>query len=124
MSFWDILWFICISYLFIAYLMLLFSVFGDLFRDRETSGLMKAAWSLALIILPFLTLLLYMVIRGRGMAERSMAAAAAAQQAQDAYIKQVAAASPADQISEATRMLEQGVITQEEYERLKQKALA
>ena len=53
MSFWDVVWFIFITYVFVAYLMLLFSIIGDLLRDRETSGIAKAAWFLALIVLPF-----------------------------------------------------------------------
>jgi hypothetical protein len=125
MSFWDIVWFIIISFAFIAYLMILFSIFGDLFRDRDTSGLAKGAWVVALILLPFLSALVYLIARGGGMAERSMAAAQAMQEQQEAYIKQVATpASPADQIAQATRMLEEGTITEADYERLKAKALS
>ena len=70
-SFWDIVWFIFIFFAFMAYLMVIFSVIGDLFRDDSVSGWVKALWIIALIFLPFLTLLLYLIIRGRGMAERT-----------------------------------------------------
>ena len=125
MSFWDVVWFICISFLFVAYLMVLFTILGDLFRDREMSGWGKAAWVVALIIFPLVTSLIYLVARGRGMSERHAEAAQAVQAQQEAYIKQVAGkASPADQIAQARAMLDAGVITQAEYDRLKEKALS
>ena len=125
MSFWDIIWFIFISFAFFAYLMVLFSIIGDLFRDRETSGGLKALWMIALIFLPFLTALIYLITRGAGMAERSAATAEAMRKSQEAYIKDVAAsATPADQISQARALLTSGAITQAEYDQLKAKALA
>lgn len=125
MDFWDVVWFIIISFAFVAYLMVMFSILTDLFRDRETSGLMKAVWVVCLIFLPLLTSLIYLIARGRGMTERSMSDAAELRRQQDAYIREVAAngASPADQIAKAREMLDAGVITQPEYERLKEKAL-
>src|SRR3954454_5406337 len=112
MSFWDIIWFIVISFAFIAYLMVLFSILGDLFRDRETSGFAKAVWVIALIVFPFLSAFIYVVARGRSMAERSAQEAVVAKQQTDAYIREVSgAASPADQIAKAQSMLESGTIT-------------
>jgi len=70
-SFWDIVWFIFISFVFIAYLMILFSILGDLFRDKDTSGFVKALWVIALLVVPFLTALIYLIVRGHGMADRS-----------------------------------------------------
>jgi hypothetical protein len=129
MSFGDIVWFILISFAFVAYLMVLFSILGDLFRDRETSGWVKAVWIIALIVVPFLSAFIYVVTRGRGMAERKSAEVAEMQKQTDAYIRDVAASSapattPADQIAQAQQMLAQGVISQPEYDRLKAKALA
>jgi hypothetical protein len=129
MSFGDIVWFIFISFAFVAYLMVLFSILGDLFRDRETSGWMKAVWIIALIVFPFLTALVYVIARGRGMAERKTAEMAELQKQTDAYIRDVAsqsapAVTPTDQIAQAQQMLAQGVISQPEYDRLKAKALA
>jgi hypothetical protein len=124
MSFWDVVWFIFISFAFVAYLMVMFSIIADLFRDRDTSGIVKAIWIVALIFLPILTSLVYVIVRGRGMTERTVRSAEAAKLEQDAYIKAVAAkATPADQIAQARAMLDAGVITQPEYERLKEKAL-
>ena len=125
MDFWDVVWFIIISFAFVAYLMVMFSILTDLFRDRETGGFAKAVWVIALIFLPFLTALIYLVARGRGMAERSAKEAMSLQQQQEAYIKDVAGkASPVDQVAQARRMLDAGEISQSEYERLKEKALA
>lgn len=128
MSFWDIIWFIIVSFAFIAYLMMLFSIIGDLFRDRSVSGGMKAVWVIFLIIAPFLTALVYLIVRGNGMAERQAAAVGAMQSAQADYIRSVAAGgsapTPADQISTAKALLDSGTITQAEFDALKAKALA
>ncbi|MDP3968851.1 MAG: SHOCT domain-containing protein [Nocardioides sp.] len=124
MSFWDILWVIFVSFALVAYLMVMFSIIADLFRDRGTSGFIKAVWMIALIFLPFLTAFLYVIARGRGMAERSMSSAEAMKQAQDAYIRETAGkTTPADQIAQARAMLDSGVISRPEYDRLKEKAL-
>ena len=124
MSFWDIVWFIFISFAFVAYLMVMFSIITDLFRDGETSGFVKAVWIVALIFLPLLTSLVYLIARGGGMAERSARSAEAMKQQQDAYIREVAGkTTPADQIAQAKAMLDAGAISQEEYDTLKAKAL-
>ena len=65
MSFWDVVWFIFISFAFVAYLMVMFSILTDLFRDPDTSGWAKAVWVIALIFLPLLTSLVYLIARGR-----------------------------------------------------------
>ena len=125
MSFWDVVWFIIISFAFVAYLMVMFSIITDLFRDRDTSGWAKAVWIVALIFLPLLTSLVYLIARGGGMAERQMHSAAEMKAQQDAYIREVAGkeATPVDQIAQARAMLDAGVISQPEYERLKEKAM-
>lgn len=124
MSFWDIVWFIFITFAFVAYLMVMFSIITDLFRDREESGVMKAVWIVALIFLPLITSLVYLIVRGKGMSERSAQTAQAVKAQQDAYIREVAGkATPADQIAQARAMLDAGVINQTEFERLKDKAL-
>lgn len=123
MSFWDIIWFIIVTFAFVAYLMVLFSILSDLFRDKETGGFAKAVWVIALIFLPFLTALIYLIARGHGMAERNMKAAKDMQQAQDAYIRDVAASTPADQIHKAKGLLDSGAISQAEFDAIKAKAL-
>ncbi|GAA2156900.1 hypothetical protein FHX52_4329 [Humibacillus xanthopallidus] len=126
MSFWEIVWFIFIFFAFMAYLMVIFQVIGDLFRDDSVSGWIKAVWIIALIFLPFLTLLLYLIIRGRGMSERTAAAITSARQAQDEYVRSVAGsgASGPEQIAKAKELLDSGAITAEEFAALKAKALA
>ena len=90
MSFWDIVWFIFITWAFVAYLMVMFSIIGDIFRDSDMSGWAKAAWCLFLVFLPFITALVYIGTRGRDMAERSARASAAHRQQEDAHIREVA----------------------------------
>lgn len=125
MSFWDIIWFIFVAYLFFAYLMVLFSVIADIFRDRETSGFTKALWILLLIVLPIITVLVYLITHGSGMAERSAREREAAQAQQEAYVKNLAGtSSPADQVTQAKRLLDSGAISQAEYESMKAKALS
>ncbi|MHC3000370.1 membrane protein [Microbacterium sp. HJ5] len=117
---WWFLW----VFVFVAYLFALFAVIGDLFRDHELSGWWKAVWIIFLIFVPFLTLLVYLIARGNGMAKRGAAEARQVQQAQDAYIKQVAGGSSAtDEIAKAKALLDSGTITQAEFDALKAKAL-
>ena len=123
MSFWDIIWFIVVTFAFVAYLIVLFSILTDLFRDHETGGFAKALWVIALIFVPFLTALVYLIARGHGMAQRSQKAASEAQKAQDAYIRDVAGSTPADQIHKAKELLDAGAITQAEFDAIKAKAL-
>jgi hypothetical protein len=124
MSFWDVVWFIIITFAFVAYLMVLFSILTDLFRDHELNGWLKAVWMIALIFLPFLTALVYVIARGKGMAQRQAGTYEAAREEQEAYIKQVAGeTSPADQIAKAKAMYDSGTVNQQEYEALKKKAL-
>jgi type VI protein secretion system component VasK len=127
MDFWDFFWLLVWSFFFICYLMVLFHVIADLFRDKDLSGWWKALWIIFLIIFPFLALLIYLIARGRGMAERQAGAMREAQAATDQYIKSVAtqgSSSPADQIASAKSLLDSGAITQAEFDQLKQKALA
>jgi len=125
-SFWDIIWWFLWIFFFMAYLFALFAVIGDLFRDHKLNGWWKAVWIIFLIFVPFLTLLVYLIARGNGMAKRSAKEATELQSAQDAYIKSVAgsAASPAEEIAKAKGLLDAGTITQAEYDALKAKALS
>ncbi|MGB3186958.1 MAG: SHOCT domain-containing protein [Ornithinimicrobium sp.] len=125
MSFLEVLWLIIISFAFIAYLLALFTIISDLFRDKELSGVLKAVWFVALIVLPLLTALVYLVVRGNGMAERNASSMESMRAAQEGYIREVAGkASPADQIAQAKTLMDQGAISAEEFEGLKAKALA
>ncbi len=116
---------ILLAFLFMAYLILVFVIVGDLMRDHELSGWWKAVWIVALILIPWLTGLIYIIVRGKGMAERSAQEAARIQQAQADYIKQVSGNDdPATQIANAKKLHDEGVINDQEFADLKAKALA
>jgi hypothetical protein len=124
-NFWDIIWVVVWSFLFIAYLMVFFHILTDLFSDHDLSGWVKAIWIIALIFVPFLGALIYLIARGQGMAERQLAAARRAQSLTDAYVQQVAGGkSAAQDIADAKALLDSGSITQAEFNTLKAKALA
>lgn len=124
-TFWDFLWSMFWIFAFVAYLFAIFSIIGDLFRDHRLPGWAKAIWIIFLIFVPFLTALAYLITRGRGMAERTAAAAAEARRATDDYIRQAAggSTSAADEIHKAKGLLDAGAITPAEYEALKAKVL-
>lgn len=121
---WDTIWWFLTIFIFVAYLMALFSIITDLFRDRKLSGIAKAIWLLFLIFLPFLTALAYLIVRGGGMAERANAQAQQARAATDAYVREVAGTGPAGEIASAKELLDAGAITQAEFDRLKAAALS
>lgn len=122
-SVWDVVLWALMFTVFIGYLMALFSVITDLFRDHKLNGWFKAIWFVCLIFFPLITVLVYLIARGRGMTERSIAQQQAAQSAADDYIRQVAG-SPAHDIAKAKELLDAGAITQAEFEQLKGAALA
>jgi hypothetical protein len=117
-SFWFFIW--------IAALFVWFRCLFDLFGDKSLSGWGKAGWCVLLIFVPWVGALIYLIVRGRSMTERQMAAAADLQAQQEQYIQQVAGSgkSPADQISDAKALLDSGTISQAEFDGLKAKALA
>ena len=123
-NFWDLLWLIASTFIFVAYLIVLFQIVVDLFRDDRMGGGSKAIWILGLIFLPLLTAVIYIVARGAGMAERQRTALQRAKSDTDAYIRGVAGKSPAEQIADAKALLDAGTINAEEFAKLKAKALA
>jgi hypothetical protein len=123
-NFWDMMWLILSSFVFIAYLLVLFQIVVDLFRDSEVGGFAKVLWIIGLIFLPFLTALAYILFRGGGMAQRQRAALQRAKSETDTYIRDVAGKSPAEQIADAKALLDAGTINQDEFAKLKAKALA
>lgn len=124
MSIWDLVAWFFWSFVFISYLMVVFTIIGDIFRDSSLNGWLKAVWVVFLVFLPFLTALVYLIARGQGMAQRRAEQIAELQAAQTAYIRETAGSSPADDITKARGLLDSGVITQAEFETLKAKALA
>ncbi|MET1018886.1 MAG: SHOCT domain-containing protein [Microterricola sp.] len=124
-NFWNVLWAMFWVFAFVAYLFAIFAIIGDLFRDHKLNGWWKALWIIFLIFVPFLTALVYLIARGKGMAERQAKDIEAAQKASEQYIKQVASSStPAEEIHKAKALLDSGAITPAEFEALKTKALA
>ncbi|TCN48999.1 phospholipase D-like protein [Rhodococcus sp. SMB37] len=125
MEFWDIIWYIIVCFAFIAYLIMLWMIISDLFRNREQSGWVKAIWIVFLFIIPWLTALVYLIVHGDGMAKRSAREAAEFKSAQDNYIREVAGEkSAAEHIADAKALLDSGTITEDEFQALKAKALA
>jgi hypothetical protein len=119
--FLSMLWF----FLFFIWIWLLIVVFSDLFRSHDLGGWAKAAWVIGIIILPYLGVLLYLIVRGHKMAEHAQQAAAAQDAAAKAYIQQAAGTtgSAADEIQRLSDLKNQGVISDAEFEAGKAKAL-
>jgi phospholipase D-like protein/putative oligomerization/nucleic acid binding protein len=116
--FLDVLWTMIIFFAWVIWIWILISILADLFRRHDVSGWMKAAWVVFLILLPFLGVLIYLIANGQGMAERNV------KQAQQQVQAAAAIAGPSAQIAHAKDLLDQGAISQEEFEALKRKALA
>ncbi|MDF3146400.1 MULTISPECIES: SHOCT domain-containing protein [unclassified Streptomyces] len=127
--FLTMLWF----FLWIMWLMLLFRVVGDIFRDDALSGWGKAGWTLTVCVLPFLGVFVYLIARGRGMGEREMRRAQDRERAFRAYVQQAAAAPAApgpktpgvkaDELGRLAALHDRGAITDAEYEQAKSKVL-
>lgn len=125
MDFWGFLWLMIWAFFFIMYLMILFQIILDVFRDHSMNGGVKAIWLIALLFVPLITALIYVIARGKGMTEREMAAAQQSKAATEDYIRSVSGATdPAAQIANAKALLDAGTITQAEFDQIKTKALA
>ena len=115
-------------FIFFAWFMCLWWVFGDLFRSRDLGGLAKTLWVLFIIVVPFLGMFVYLIARGHGMNERAAEAQKELQERQAEYIKSVAGgpagSSATDQIASAKALLDSGAISQQEFDQIKAKALA
>jgi len=115
-------------FIFFAWIMCLFYVFADIFRSRDMGGGAKTVWCIFIIIVPFLGVFVYLIARGGGMTQRSLEQQAQMQQQQAQYVREVVATSggtsSADQIASAKKLLDEGTITQAEFDQMKAKALA
>lgn len=114
-SFWEYFWLVFACFAFAAYVMILFSILTDLFRDHRTSGWAKAVWVFFLFVLPIIGEMVYLIARGRGMVERSARADRRYRAAEDAYIRGVAGTPSPDDLATAKSLLDSGTITDEEY---------
>src|SRR5690348_18506996 len=122
-TFWDYVWYTILVFAFVAYLIILFQILADLFRDHTVSGIAKAAWVIALVIFPYITALVYLIARGKGMAVRSQHAHVQAKQAADDYIRPVAGKSAAEQIADAKALSAAGPVDAAEFGQLKRRPL-
>ena len=126
MDFGEFLWTLLVFYFIFFYFIVLFRILGDLFSDHDTSGWAKAGWIIFLLLVPFLSMFIYLIARGKGMTERAIAAQQAMESAQQDYIRQTAGTGgdPASQIANGQELLKAGAISQSEFDALKAKALA
>ena len=122
--FWTMMWW----FLWIAWIIILFKVITDIFRSHDMGGWGKALWAIFVVLMPWLGVLVYLIARGRSMAERDHERAAAQQDAFRSYVQDVAAsgggAGTADELAKLADLQAQGVITDAEFAQQKAKLLA
>jgi hypothetical protein len=122
--FWTFLWF----FLWIAWIVVLFRVIFDIFRSKDMGGVGKALWVIFVIFLPFLGVLVYLIARGHGMAERDLSEAQARETAFRAYVQDAAASSggggSADELTKLADLRDRGVISEDEFQAQKARLLA
>ena len=111
-------------FIFVAWIMVLFTIIADLFRDHELSGWWKAVWIFFLIFVPFLTALIYLIARGGGMRERAVHEQQEAQAQFDSYVRETAGPSHADEIAKLADQKEKGNLSEAEFEQAKAKVLS
>jgi len=123
--FLEVFWTMLIFFSFVIWLWILFTVFTDVFRRDDISGWGKAAWCIFVIVLPYLGVFVYLIVEHKGMTERAISKQQATQSQMDQYVQSVAGTSdPTAQIAKAKGLLDQGTISQAEFDQIKQKALA
>lgn len=123
MTFGEWIWWLIIVFFMVVFFMMLFRIIIDIFRTDD-SGWVKAAWLIALLFVPLLTMLIYVIARGKDMAKRDVQQYTQMQADQADYIRSVAGNDSATQIKQAHDLLTSGAITQEEFDAIKAKALA
>lgn len=112
-------------FFFFIWIWIVIGIISDLFRDHELSGWFKAIWVLFLIVIPFVTALIYLIARGQGMRERAIQEQAEVKSQMDQYVRETAGgSSPADELAKLHGLKESGAISAEEYERLKAKVVS
>jgi putative oligomerization/nucleic acid binding protein/phospholipase D-like protein len=122
-SFGELLLVVVEIFLFVVWIWILFTIISDLFRDHEMSGWAKAIWILFLVFIPFLTGLIYLIVRGSGMRDRAIKAQTDAKKHFDEYVREQAHASPADELHKLNDLREKGALSQEEFDQAKAKLL-
>jgi Mn2+/Fe2+ NRAMP family transporter len=123
--FLDIFWTILIFFGWVIWIWMVIAILADVFGRHDISGWVKAAWTVFIIVLPFLGVLIYLITNSKDMAARRARESQAARAEFDAYVKTVAAPSgAAAEIEKAKQLLDSGAITQAEFDAIKAKALA
>ena len=121
--FLDVFWTMIVFFCWVAWIWMLIMIFSDVFR-RDISGWSKAGWCLFVLVLPFLGAFVYLIANGSGLTERRVRDAQVSQANFDQHIRTVAAdGGSAGEIERAKQLLDSGAINQDEFERLKTKAL-
>jgi hypothetical protein len=121
----EVFWTMLIFFAFVVWIWILFIVFADIFRRHDVSGWVKTLWIVFVILLPYLGVFVYLIAEHKGMTERSVKQAEASKAEMDQYVRSVASQSdPSEQIAKAKSLLDQGTISQAEFDQIKQKALA
>jgi hypothetical protein len=124
LSLGEFLWSLLVIFFMVIYFMMLFQVIIDVFRRQDESGVTKALWLIALLILPLFGLLIYMIVNSEGMAERNVNAVQQSQAAFDEHVRSVAGdGGAAAEIAKANELRQSGAITEQEFASLKAKAL-
>jgi hypothetical protein len=123
--FLDVIWTMIVFFAWVIWFWLLITILGDVFRRQDLSGMGKVAWTVFVIILPFLGVLIYLGTQSKHMAERNMRDAKQAQAQMDDYVRSVASeGGAAGEIERAKKLLDSGAISQAEFDQIKQQALA
>jgi hypothetical protein len=122
-TFGEILLIVFEMFLFVVWIWILFTIITDLFRNHDMSGLLKGVWIILLIFIPYITALIYLIVYGNDMRERTLRAQAEAKHQADDYIRAAAQASPADELHKLHELVEKGALTEAEYDKAKAKLL-
>ena len=123
--FLEVFWTMLIFFAFVVWIWILISIFGDIFRRRDIGGGAKTMWIIFVIVLPYLGVFVYLIAQHNGMTERAIEQQQAQQSQMAQYVQSVAAKDdPTAQIANAKTLLDQGTISQAEFDQIKQKALA
>ena len=123
--FLNILWSMLVFMGFIMWIWIAIMCFMDIFRRQDIGGFAKAIWIVFIIFIPLLGVLFYLIAYHNGIAERNQKGQEAAQAAFDQQVREAAGKSgPASEIETAQKLLDAGTITQDDFDKLKAKALA
>ena len=123
--FLDVLWTMFIFFAWIIWFWLLITIFADIFRRHDISGGKKTLWCIFVILTPFIGVFVYLISQSKGMNERNLQSVKQQRQQTDEYIRSVSGSGDAaSQIAQAKSLLDSGAINQQEFDSLKQKALA